>query len=108
MNISGFFDIITIVCSCDRTVPNKGAGINMSEQKGKKNKSVIDVLSFSSQMGFTMAACVFIGVFLGRYLDNVLGTQPWLLLFFSLLGVAAAFRVIFKLAGERLNNNMRN
>ena len=64
----------------------------------KKKRGVLRALSFSSQIGITMAACVFIGVFGGRFLDGWLGTSPWLLLVFSLLGVAAAFRAIFQLA----------
>ena len=46
------------------------------------------------QLGITLAACVMTGVFLGRLLDRLLGTAPWLLLVFSLLGAAAAIREI--------------
>ncbi len=35
-----------------------------------------------------------IGVFLGRFLDKLLGTSPWLLLLFSLLGVGATFKAL--------------
>ena len=56
-----------------------------------------------TEIGVTMAACVLIGVFSGKYLDRWLGTSPWLLLLFSLLGAAAAFRAIFLMAkkGEK-------
>jgi len=47
-----------------------------------------------AQLGITMAACVIAGVFLGKLLDRWLGTAPWLLLVFSLLGAAAAIREI--------------
>jgi len=47
-----------------------------------------------AQLGITMMACVFVGVFLGRLLDRLLDTGPWLLLVFSLLGAAAAIREI--------------
>lgn len=67
------------------------------EPKKRKN-SVLRAMSFASQVGLTMVACVFIGVFLGKYLDTLFNTSPWLLLLFSLLGVAAAFRSIFTLA----------
>ncbi|NLN53511.1 MAG: hypothetical protein GX150_04315, partial [Firmicutes bacterium] len=36
-----------------------------------------------------MAATIFVGVLLGRFLDSLLGTSPWLLLIFSLLGAGA-------------------
>jgi len=73
----------------------------MPNDKKKQRGGVLRALSFASQIGVTMAACVIIGVFLGRYLDNLLHTSPWLLLLFSLLGMAAAFRSIFSLAKKK-------
>jgi len=55
-------------------------------------------LGLLSQLGFSMAACVLVGVFLGRWLDGRLGTSPWLLLTCCLLGAAAAFKVFYDLA----------
>ena len=63
-------------------------------EKSRRGEVTRALLSFS-QIGVTIAACLFIGVFLGRFLDTRLGTAPWLLLGFSLLGMAAAFRQIF-------------
>lgn len=63
----------------------------------RQTKELLRALSFFSQIGITMAACVFIGVFVGRYLDSLLGTSPWLLLLFSFLGAAAAFKALFEL-----------
>jgi len=48
-------------------------------------------------MGVSIASCVGLGVFLGWLLDRWLGTSPWLILVFSLLGVAAAFKTMFEL-----------
>ena len=62
-----------------------------------KRHDFVKALSIITQLGFTVAACVLVGVFLGRFLDNLLGTSPWLLLLFSLLGVGAAFKSIFDL-----------
>jgi len=70
----------------------------MPDNKKKRRGSVLRALSISSQIGVTMTACVFIGVFLGKYLDKLLGTSPWLLLIFSLLGVASALWSVFRLA----------
>lgn len=73
----------------------------MERKPGKddkqSNRELRRALSFFSQVGITMAACVFIGVFIGRFLDNLLATTPWLLLLFSFLGAAAAFKVLFDL-----------
>jgi len=73
---------------------------NMSNGKRKQNDNLLHALSFMSQVGITMASCVIIGVFLGKFLDNLCGTTPWLLLVFSLLGVAASFKALFDLANK--------
>ena len=65
-----------------------------------KNKDVVKALGLLSQVGITMAVCVLVGVFLGRFLDGLLGTTPWLLLLFSFLGVGAAFKSLFNLVAK--------
>lgn len=72
----------------------------MERKPGKDQKqtgNLLRALSFLSQIGITMAACVFIGVWIGRFLDKLLGTMPWLLLLFALLGAGAALKVLFDL-----------
>jgi len=49
-----------------------------------------------THVGITIAACIVVGVFIGRLLDRILGTSPWLLIIFSLLGIASALRTILK------------
>ena len=57
----------------------------------------ITALGYITQLGITMAATVMVGVFVGRFLDNLLNTSPWLLLICSLLGAGAAIRNLFSL-----------
>jgi len=64
------------------------------------DRSWVKALSLLSQMGVTIVACILVGVFLGRFLDGVFGTTPWLTLVFSILGIAAAFKSIFDLASK--------
>ena len=61
------------------------------------NRDFLQALAFLSQIGISIAACLVVGIFLGRFLDNLLGTSPWLLLVCSLLGVGAAFKYILGL-----------
>lgn len=61
----------------------------------KDHGGLLDGLSLFAQLGFTMAACIFVGFFIGRTLDGWLGTGPWLLLLFCLLGAGAAIKTIF-------------
>ena len=62
--------------------------------KGQGN-DFMRAFAMLSQIGLTIIACVGVGIFLGWLLDRLLGTAPWLLLVFSLLGVVAAFKSIF-------------
>lgn len=66
-----------------------------NNSKKKKNSETLRALTTFSQIGVTMAASVLIGVLLGKYLDGLLGTSPWLLLFFSILGAGAAIKSLF-------------
>lgn len=53
-----------------------------------------------SQLGMNMGVCIVGGFWLGNKLDRWLGTPPWLLIVFTLLGVGAAFKVMFDYAGK--------
>ncbi|MCL2034392.1 MAG: AtpZ/AtpI family protein [Oscillospiraceae bacterium] len=65
------------------------------QDKHSERRELLTALSNISQIGILIVSCVIIGVMAGRFLDNLFGTSPWLLLFFSLLGMAAAFKSIF-------------
>ena len=53
-----------------------------------------------SSVGLEMGIAVAIGVSIGYYLDRTFNTQPWLMIVFLLLGVAAGFRGLFSLMKE--------
>ncbi|HTE52365.1 MAG TPA: AtpZ/AtpI family protein [Kofleriaceae bacterium] len=57
------------------------------------------MLKFAS-LGLEMGVAAFIGWGIGYWLDLQLGTQPWLMLVFLLLGVAAGFKGVFRAARE--------
>ena len=65
------------------------------QDKRNERRELLTALSNISQIGILIASCVIIGVMAGRFLDNLFGTAPWLLLLFSLLGMAAAFKSMF-------------
>ena len=47
-------------------------------------------------IGGVFAGCLLIGVFLGHWLDGKWGTEPWMLLTGSLLGIVSGFYHFFK------------
>lgn len=67
----------------------------------KERRELMRAISLLTQLGVTMAACVVVGVFLGRFLDGLLGTSPWLLIIFSLLGAGSAVKALFNLTTEK-------
>lgn len=72
-----------------------------NKDKKSKNSETIRALANFSQIGVTMAASVLVGVMLGKYLDGLLGTEPWLLLICSLLGVGAAIKSLFNIPKDK-------
>ena len=73
----------------------------MPHDTKQKRKDLLRGMVFFSHVGIIIASCVLIGVLAGRFFDRRLGTSPWLLLIFSLVGTAAAFKALFDLAKKK-------
>lgn len=67
----------------------------MPDDNKKQRGEFVRLLSLLSQIGFMIAACILAGIFLGRFLDRALNTSPWLLILFTLLGIAGAFVYVY-------------
>lgn len=72
-----------------------------NSNKRPKNTETFRAFAYFSHIGVTMAACVLVGVLLGKFLDGLLGSSHWLVLIFSLLGVGAAIKSIFKMSKDK-------
>jgi ATP synthase protein I len=70
----------------------------MAEDRRELFKS----LGFLSSVGICMVASILIGMAMGYYLDQWLGTAPWMLLTFLGFGIASGFRNIFILTKREL------
>jgi ATP synthase protein I len=57
-----------------------------------KDKSVRESIASASVVGLNLVSATFVGLFIGWWLDKWLGTGPWLLLTFLILGIVAGFR----------------
>lgn len=62
---------------------------------------IVRALSLFTQLGISMAACVFAGVLLGKLLDRRLGTTPWLLALCALIGGIAAIKTMYDIVIRR-------
>lgn len=69
-----------------------------TSEKKEENRQILQGVSMVWNLSFGMAACVFIGFFLGRWLDRLFGTVPVLIILFTLLGFAASFKMLFDAA----------
>lgn len=61
----------------------------------KKNKH-FEALGLASMMGIHLVSGVFVGMGMGYFLDKFLGTKPWLMLVFLILGIIAGYRNMFR------------
>lgn len=57
-------------------------------------------LGLAMSIGPLMAACILVGYFLGVLLDRWLGKPPFGMAFGILVGIAAAFRELMRIAGK--------
>ena len=69
----------------------------------KDLKKTIQDLGFFSTVGMAMAFSIALGALIGYYLDQWLGTKPWLFFLFLGFGIAAAFRNLFILYKKAKN-----
>jgi F0F1-type ATP synthase assembly protein I len=72
--------------------------------KPSQRKEIVRGLSLMTSLGVTMAACVLIGLWIGKSLDNVMGTSPWMLLTFLLFGIMAAIKSMFRIVLKEWDN----
>ena len=52
-------------------------------------------LGFLSSVGISMVAASFIGLYIGIWLDEWLGSKPWMTIIWLVIGIAAGFRNMF-------------
>jgi len=69
------------------------------------NKEIIHGLSILTSLGITMVTCILIGLWIGKVLDNLLGTPPWMLLIFLMFGILAAIKSMFNIILKEWNNS---
>jgi ATP synthase protein I len=53
-------------------------------------------LAALSSLGLMLPSSIAVGLFMGYFLDKLLGTHPWLLGIFTLLGVVSGFLSLFR------------
>jgi ATP synthase protein I len=70
------------------------------DRRSKDNDRGLMPIWRLSSIGIEMGVAVFVGWLMGHYLDKWLHTDPWLMIVFILLGVAAGFKGMVSAARE--------
>jgi len=71
--------------------------------KQGKHSGALELLYVSGTIGLQLVSATFIGLAMGYFLDKWLGTSPWLLVVFLILGIVAGFRDVYREA-KRIQN----
>ena len=63
----------------------------------KEKKDFLRWSGILSTVGINIVLATVIGFLIGYYLDSFLGTNPWLMILFLVLGIIAGFRNLFSI-----------
>ncbi|MDH5560086.1 MAG: AtpZ/AtpI family protein [Deltaproteobacteria bacterium] len=70
----------------------------------EKKKVYYQYLKYSA-IGIEMAASVAVGGFIGYWLDEWLGTDPWFLIFWLFCGFVSGFRSLVRLSKKYIKES---
>lgn len=70
----------------------------------QNRRSWIRNAGLASMVGIVLVVSTFIGFFFGQWLDGKLGSGPWLMLVFTLMGIAAGFIEVFRIVRQMSDN----
>jgi F0F1-type ATP synthase assembly protein I len=62
----------------------------------KDKLKIMQGIALITQIGLSMIVPIILGIFIGRFLDNLIGTNNIFLFVFIIIGVGAAFLNLFK------------
>lgn len=65
-------------------------------KKNSKDKSSLQKWAALSSLGLTLPSSIAVGLFFGHLLDKWLGTKPWLLLVFTVLGIVSGLMSLIR------------
>jgi ATP synthase protein I len=73
--------------------------------KGKEDKArSVRKAAMLSSLGLILVCSTFVGYFFGAWLDTKLGTEPYLMLVFTLLGIGGGFAEVFRMVAKYTRN----
>jgi ATP synthase protein I len=73
----------------------------------EKKKGIMKYMQYST-VGLELSLSVVIGALFGHWLDRKFGTEPWLMLFWLLCGIAAGFRSLYRTTQKIMKESNQN
>ena len=80
---------------------------NHKQFKKKNLSGSLGALYQVGSFGFIMAAAIFLGYYIGSYIDRKFDTEPWFLLLFVILFIIGAF-IKFLQSVKEVSNKKEN
>ncbi len=73
------------------------------------NKESMKAYALLTQIGINMFTYLIVGVLIGNFIDNKLGTSPIFLMIFMISGIIGGFRSVYRLIiGDETKNGKEN
>lgn len=72
-----------------------------------RKTSALENLALISQIGISMIVSIGIGLYIGKWLDDRLGTGPIFLFIFIITGVISGFLSLFKITQKDIHDRKR-
>ncbi len=72
------------------------------------NRQIFQSLAMVSSMGISVVLAIAIGVWFGLTLDRWFGTKPWFFYIFMFIGIAAAYKNVYVIAGREIRKSDDN
>ena len=79
----------------------------VKKNKGTKTGKYVDIMGTVGTMGLHMVTHPAVGAVIGYFLDDWLGTKPWLFITFLILGVIAGFKAVYTDTRKVMRNQER-
>ena len=79
----------------------------VNKNKGTSTGKYVDIMGTVGTMGLHMVTHPAVGAAVGYFLDDWLGTKPWLFITFLILGVVAGFKAVFTDTKKVMRNQER-